>query len=66
MKSYLVDSEPDIESELVDLGTVPLTVLRELDNAALHRATRRVVEQTGGLRVSVASNADAGGGGRID
>src|SRR3981081_589176 len=63
MNSIPVDAEPDVESELVDLGAVPLTVLRELDHAALHRAMRRVVERTRALRVIRASNGAQGGGG---
>jgi FXSXX-COOH protein len=64
MNSIPVDAEPDVESELVDLGAVPLTVLRELDHAALHRAMRRVVERTRALRVirAVAMPKAAAGG----
>lgn len=46
-----------LESELIDLGTVPLTVLRKLNTARVRQALRHVVEQTGYRRVAAASES---------
>jgi FXSXX-COOH protein len=56
MESFSTDTEPGVESELVDLGGVPLTVLRALDDTALHRAVRHVVDQSGSRSLSTASS----------
>jgi FXSXX-COOH protein len=52
MSSPPLDTEPAVTSELIDLGTVSLTMLRTRDDAALRRALRRAVEGTGRLRVN--------------
>lgn len=41
----------DVESKLVDVGPIPLRVLRRLNDPVLHRALRHVVEQTKIVRV---------------
>jgi hypothetical protein len=46
MDSLSADMEPGVESELIDLGAVSLTVLRELDNTVLRQALRHVMQQT--------------------
>lgn len=67
MNSFLTDTEPDIESELIDLDEVPFTRLRELDSAALRRSLGHVVERTATIRVRYRSGQGGGGGGeRID
>jgi len=50
--------ESDIESELIDLGAVSMTVLRELDDMVFRQALRDVMKQTSHPRVT------AGGGDR--
>jgi hypothetical protein len=62
MNTFPRDVEPGVESQLVDLGAVPLAVLRELDGTAIRRSLLHVVEQTGYPR----ANADQGGAERID
>lgn len=46
MDSFSVDMESDIQSELIDLGAVSMTVLRELDDAVLRQALWHVMKQT--------------------
>ena len=64
MGSIRSDVEAGVESQLVDLGAVPLAVLRELDGTMLHRSLAHVLEQVRYGRVS----ADGGGSGteRVD
>lgn len=52
--------EPGVESLLVDLGAVPLALLRQLDGTALRRSLGHAVEQATYVRVS----ADTGKTGR--
>lgn len=54
--------EPAVESPLVDLGAVPLSVLRQLGGALIERSMRYVVTEAGFVRVS----ADQGGAERVD
>jgi len=42
----------NVESELIDVGRIPLKVLRALNDPALHRALQHVVEQTAIVRVT--------------
>ena len=58
MDSFSADMESDIESELIDLGAVSMTVLRELDDMVFRQALRDVMKQTSHPRVT------AGGGDR--
>jgi hypothetical protein len=46
MDSLPADTESGIESELIDLGTMSMTVLRELDDTAFRQALRHVMQQT--------------------
>jgi FXSXX-COOH protein len=46
MDSFSADVESGVESELIDLGAVSLTVLRELDDTVLRQALRHVMQQT--------------------
>ncbi|MGH4016308.1 MAG: hypothetical protein ACRDSL_20765 [Pseudonocardiaceae bacterium] len=52
MDLFSAATESGVESALIDLGPVPLKVLRVLDDAVLHRALRHVVEQIGYVRVT--------------
>ncbi len=51
----------NVESELIDLGPIPLKVLWALDDVVLQRALRHAVEQIGYARIT-----EAHGGERID
>jgi hypothetical protein len=46
MASYSVDAEPGVVSELIDLGLIPLSELRELNHVALHKSLQHVVART--------------------
>ena len=65
MNSFSANTEPGIESELIDLAGVPFTALRDLDSEPLRRSLGHVVEQTRGVRVLYRSGAQ-GGGERVD
>ena len=52
MDSFSVGMESDVKSELIDLSTVSMTVLRELDDTVLRQAVRHVMQQTAHPRVS--------------
>jgi hypothetical protein len=54
MDQFPVDVEPAVESQLIDLGEVPLSALRELDGAMLHRSLRYAVNKTKYLLISAA------------
>ncbi len=59
------DTEPGIESELVDLEAVPFTKLPERDDETLRRSLSHVVERTNRVQARYKSS-NAGGGERID
>jgi hypothetical protein len=65
MNSFSADTEPGIESELIDLARVPFTALRELDSEPLRRSLGHVVEQTRRVRAAYRSGGQSGGE-RID
>jgi hypothetical protein len=65
MTTLSADAEPGIESELIDLSTVPFAILRSLNGSALDVAMRYVVERTGQVRATSRSDSGAGGE-RID
>jgi hypothetical protein len=65
MNSFSMDIEPGIESELIDLATVPFIVLRELDSEPLRRSLGHVVERTRRVRVVYRSGSSSQGE-RID
>jgi transcriptional regulator of met regulon len=52
MDSLSANPELYLESELIDLGTVPLTVLRVLDTTRIRRALRHVVKQSDSQRLT--------------
>lgn len=58
MNSPSSDTEPAVVSELLDLGTVSLTMLRSLDDIALRGALRRAMEGTIRLRVNDVDKED--------
>lgn len=47
MNTLSADPGRGITSELIDLASVPLEVLRGMDDDKLRRSVRHVVEQTG-------------------
>lgn len=63
MNTLSTDPEEGITSELIDLDTVPLSVLSALDNDQLHRSMDHVVTQTSRPRMSRGncSNAEMAG-----
>ncbi len=65
MSSFSADTEPDIESALLDLDAVSFTALRELDGEAFRHSARQVVERTTLVRARYRSGT-GGGGERID
>lgn len=46
MDSLSANQESGVESELIDLGAVSMTVLRESDDTVLRQAVRQVMQQT--------------------
>jgi hypothetical protein len=50
---------PGIESELLDLSTMPLSVLRTLDSASLRRSVRHAVERAAHIPVTASGSAGA-------
>lgn len=63
MDSRSAGAEPGFDSELIDLGMVPLTVLREMGGAGFQQRLRRVLQHAAHPRVSVGGSS---GGERID
>jgi hypothetical protein len=59
------NTEPGIESELIDLSAVPLDRLRVLNSSVVQEAIRHVLERTGCLR-RVRRSGETGTGERID
>jgi hypothetical protein len=59
------DTEPGIESELIELDGVPFTRLRHVAGEILRESMLGVVERTRQVRVRYRSNT-AGGGERVD
>lgn len=65
MNSFSADIEPGVESQLIDLDSVPFTKLRELDSEPLRRSLDLVVERTWHVTARYRSGDD-GSGERID
>jgi hypothetical protein len=59
------DTNPGIESELIDLSAIPFDRLRDLDNTALHQAVHHTLTRTTHLRGGRRSEG-ASDGERID
>ena len=57
MGSFSADMELGVESELIDLGAISMTVLRELDDTVFRQALRHVMQQTAHPRVSSGSGS---------
>ena len=57
MDSFSAGMESDVESELIDLGAVSMTVLRELDDPVFRQALRHVMQQTAHPRVCSGSGS---------
>ncbi|MGH3974579.1 MAG: hypothetical protein ACRDS9_14805 [Pseudonocardiaceae bacterium] len=58
MDSFSADIETGVESELIDLGAVSMTTLRELDDTVFRQALRHVMQQTAHPQVTVGGNTD--------
>lgn len=58
MDSLSADRESGVESELIDLGAVSLTVLRELDGTVFRQALRHVMQQTAHQRVTTGGSRE--------
>jgi hypothetical protein len=56
MSADMVGTDSDIASELVDLTTVPLSELRDLDSETLRRSLRHAVQGAVHVSVTAASN----------
>lgn len=59
------DTDPGIQSELIDLSTVSFDRLRGLNSSVLHQAMGHVLERTSRLRGKRCTDHD-GAGERID
>ena len=59
------DTDPTIESELIDLSGISLDRLRDLDNTDLHQAMHHTLDRTTRLRGGRRSGQE-GNGERID
>jgi hypothetical protein len=67
MASCSVDTEPGVVSELIDLDRIPLSELRELNHAALHKSLRHVVTRTTVIDVVASYDRPPDGGAeRVD
>jgi hypothetical protein len=64
MDSCSAEKELGVESELIDLGAISMTALRELDDTAFRKALRHVTRQTAQPRV--AAGGEGGGAERVD
>lgn len=64
MDSFSADVETGIESELVDLSAVSMTVLRRLDDTVFREALRHVMQRTAHPQVIASSGGDSTG--RVD
>ncbi|MGH4009618.1 MAG: hypothetical protein ACRDTH_15960 [Pseudonocardiaceae bacterium] len=64
MDLYSENSGSGVESELIDLGAVSMTVLRTLDDATFQQALQRVLQHAAHPRV--AAGGGTGDGERID
>lgn len=51
METLSTDAEPGVESELVNIGMLPLMALRPENSAALRAAMRDVVRRVGNAQV---------------
>ncbi len=60
MNTLSAEPGEGITSELIDLDTVPLRTLRDLDTAELRHSLRHVVEQTGQPKMSAGNSSSTG------
>jgi FXSXX-COOH protein len=61
MDSFSAEMELGVESELIDLGAISMTALRELDDTAFRKALRHVTRQAAHPR-----EASIGSSNRVD
>lgn len=66
MSQFSVDMESGVESELIDLGAVSMTVLREWDDEVLRKALRHVLQRTEYPRVTAGGGSGDPGAERVD
>lgn len=59
MDSFSTDMESDVESELIDLGTVSMMALRELNGTVFRQALRHVMQQTAHPQVTAGGGSEA-------
>ncbi|MGH3867311.1 MAG: hypothetical protein ACRDQ4_14435 [Pseudonocardiaceae bacterium] len=57
--SFSAGLESGIESELIDLGAVSMTALRELDDTVFRQALRHVMKQTQTAHPQVTDGSEA-------
>lgn len=60
MDSFSADMELGIESQLIDLSAVSMTVLRELDNTVFRQALQHVMQQTAYPQVTASGSGPNG------
>lgn len=59
MDTFSANTESGIESELIDLGAVSMTTLRELDHTVFRQALRHVMQQTTYPQVTAGGGSEA-------
>ena len=59
MNSSFTVTEEDIRSDLLDLSTISMTALRELDGTMLQQALRNVREKTAHPQVTASQSSTA-------
>jgi hypothetical protein len=57
MDPFSADTESGVESELIDLGAVSMTVLRELDDTGLRQALGHVMQRTAHPQVTAGGDS---------
>jgi hypothetical protein len=66
MQAARSGTDDGIESELVDLGGVPLSKLRTLDGSELRNALRHAVERVSYIPVTASGSTGGSGAERVD
>jgi hypothetical protein len=59
MRSPVGAGKSGVESQLLDLSSTPLSVLRTLDSTFLHQSVRHAVERTAHIPVTASGSAGA-------
>lgn len=66
MNQFSADTESGIDSELIDLGAISMTALRELNDPMFKKALRQVMQQASHPQVTIGGGSGGGGGERVD